>query len=33
MLQLYIFVNNVLGWKSLHGVVAAYNKNAYSSQK
>ncbi|EET18548.1 peptidase [Francisella tularensis subsp. tularensis MA00-2987] len=30
---IHFFVNNVLGWKSLHGVVAAYNKNAYSSQK
>ncbi|MDE5033802.1 LD-carboxypeptidase, partial [Francisella tularensis subsp. holarctica] len=30
---IHFFVNNVLGWKSLQGVVAAYNKNAYSSQK
>lgn len=30
---IHFFINNVLGWKSLHGVVAAYNKNAYSSQK
>lgn len=30
---IHFFVNNVLGWKSLHGVVAAYNKNAYNLHK
>ena len=29
---IHYFVNNVLGWKSLHSVVAAYNKSAYDLQ-
>ena len=26
---IHFFVNNVLGWRSLHGVLAAYNKESY----